>query len=140
VVRPDGSACKAPATDDGKCHWHSERHREARLESSRKGGLRKTIELPSAPALTAERTRELIASVSESVVAGSLDPNTARALTYLLSLDRQLRDSEGLETRLDQLEARMVDVAAVKGSFSSSDKPRLKRVSDVKRVSDRHGE
>lgn len=142
VIRPDGSACKsAPLHDkeaNGMCLWHSERHREARLASSRKGGLRRTIELPSATPLTAERTRELIASVSESVVSGSLDPNTARALTYLLGLDRQLRDSEGLEARLAELEAQISNHGAVKGFKSSNGhESRSSHRSGLKRVRDR---
>lgn len=136
ATRPDGSECKAPPTDDGMCHWHSERHREARLASSRKGGLRRTVELPSEEPLTAEETRELVASVSRAVVKGSLDANTARSLTYLLSLDRQLRDSEALEKRIAQLESQLESVAAIpnvhrvdqrSGSIKDELKAKLKR-------------
>ena len=136
ATRADDTPCKAWATADGFCFWHSAAQRSAVLAAARKGGLRRTIELPSAPALTAERTRELIASVSESVVAGSLDPNTARALTYLLGLDRQLRDSEGLEVKVAELQAQISRLVGVKGfEASNGHEPRRSR---LKRVGDQH--
>lgn len=92
------------------CLWHSERLRDARLAASRKGGLRRTVELPSAEALTPAKTRELIASLSSAVVDGSLDANTSRSVAYLLWVDRLLRDSEGLDSRMAQLEAQIASL------------------------------
>src|SRR5437762_4082805 len=92
---------------EGLCLWHSERLRNARLAASRRGGLRRTVELPSAEALTPAKTRELIASLSSAVVDGSLDPNTSRSVAYLLWVDRLLRDSEGMDARMAQLEGQI---------------------------------
>jgi hypothetical protein len=112
TTRTDGAACKAPAMTNGEglCIWHSERLRDARLAASRKGGLRRTVELPSAEALTPAKTRELIASLSSAVVDGSLDPNTSRSVAYLLWVDRLLRDSEGLDARMAHLEGQIASV------------------------------
>lgn len=138
--RTDGAACQAPGIDGGECFWHSEIHRAAQRAAAQKGGLRRTIELPSSPALTPEKTRELIAAASEAVVRGALDPTTLRSLGYLLSVDRQLRDSEALNTRMAELEAQLESVTALPnvhrdghqsgGSMKDMLKAKLKRVGD----------
>jgi len=103
--RSDGSECMATSImSDGNCWFHSEQFREARLRAAQKGGLRRTVELPAAEALTPEGTRNLLAAVSAAMLEGSLDASTARAVGYLLSVDRQLRETDVLENRLAALE------------------------------------
>ena len=89
ATRTDDAPCRAPALDDGEelCLWHSERWRDVRLANSRKGGLRRTIELPSAEALTPAKARELLAAASSALLSGSLDANTVRSLAYALMVD-----------------------------------------------------
>ena len=103
--RADGSPCRAPAiADSGICMWHDERFKETRLAASARGGRKPHVELPQAEALTPERARQFIASLCAGVVGGSVDPNTARSLTYMIQVNRQLQDSEAVERRLDELE------------------------------------
>ena len=112
--RADGSPCGAHALEDGTgmCLWHSERYKATRLENAAKGGRKPHVDLPRADKLTPERAREFIARLSAALIDGSLDSNTARSLTYMLQVDRQLRDSEAVERRMTQLEAQ---IAAIDG-------------------------
>jgi hypothetical protein len=105
-TRTDGSPCKAPVLGDGEgmCLWHSERWHDMRIANSRKGGLRRTVELPSAEALTPAKTRELLAAASSALLNGSLDANTVRSLAYALMVDRQVRSTEEMDARMAQLE------------------------------------
>lgn len=114
ATRTDDAPCRAPALDDGEelCLWHSERWRDVRLAKSRQGGLRRTIELPSAEALTPAKARELLAAASSALLNGSLDANTVRSLAYALMVDRQVRSTEEMDSRMAQLEEQ---IAAVGG-------------------------
>lgn|GEM_PF-2138382 len=135
TTRTDGAPCKAPALNDGEglCLWHSERLRDTRLAKSRKGGLRRTVELPAADALTPAKTRELIASISSAVIDGSLDPNTSRSVAYLLWVDRLLRDSEGLDSRMVHLEDQIASLTGAKnGEFRASTAKRRLTSADLR--------
>jgi hypothetical protein len=120
ATRIDGAPCRAPALDDGEgfCLWHSPVWREVRLATSRKGGLRRTIELPSAEALTPTKTRELIASMLAALLEGSIDANTVRSTAYALMVDRQVRSTEEMDSRMAELEQQLAAMTDVKnGEF-----------------------
>jgi len=116
ATRIDGAPCQAPALDDGEelCLWHSERWRDVRLAKSREGGLRRTIELPSAEALTPAKARELLAAASSALLSGSLDANTVRSLAYALMVDRQVRSTEEMDSRMAQLEEQLAAMTGIK--------------------------
>ena len=56
--------------------------------------------------------RGLLVAVIAGVLAGAIDPNTARAIGYLLQIDRQLAESDELARRLDA-----VELVVVKGDL-----------------------
>jgi hypothetical protein len=74
------------------------------------------VELPSADALTPTRTRELIASLLAGLLEGSIDPNTVRSTAYALMVDRTIRDSEGMEARMAELEAQLATFSRLPNS------------------------
>lgn len=123
ATRTDDAPCRANALDDGEglCLWHSERWRDVRLAKSREGGLRRTIELPSAEALTPAKARELLAAASSALLNGSLDANTVRSLAYALMVDRQVRSTEEMDSRMAQLEQQLTAMSGTKnGEFRSA--------------------
>lgn len=103
------------------CVWHSERWRDMRLANSGKGGSKRTVELPSAEALTPARTRELLAAASAGLLNGSIDGNTVRSLAYALMVDRQVRSTEQADLRLAELEERIAELMTSRnGGFRST--------------------
>jgi hypothetical protein len=127
ATRTDDSPCRAAALDDGEglCLWHSSRYRATRLANAQKAGQqswtahrnpRPTVELPSAEALTPTKTRELIASMLAGLLDGSIDPNTVRSTAYALMVDRTVRDSEGMEARMAELEAQLATMSRLPNS------------------------
>ena len=62
-VRSDGPHCKAHPGRDSKCFWHIPQRRGEMLEASRKGGSRRTLELPVNNPLSGEEARGILASV-----------------------------------------------------------------------------
>jgi hypothetical protein len=130
ATRTDDAPCRAPALDDGEgfCLWHSERLRDMRLAKSREGGLRRTIELPSAEALTPAKARELLAAASSALLNGSLDANTVRSLAYALMVDRQVRSTEEMDARMAELEQQLAAMTGVKnGEFRPANGQHLVR-------------
>jgi hypothetical protein len=123
ATRTDGAPCRAPALDDGEgfCLWHSDRLRDQRLDRAREFGLRRTIQLPSAEALTPARTRELIASMLAALLEGSIDANTVRSTAYALMVDRQVRSTEEMDSRMAELEQQIAGMTRIKnGEYRST--------------------
>lgn len=123
AIRADGSPCRAAALlndEDGTCLWHSERLRDMRLSNARKSRPKRTIELPSANALTPTKTRELLAAASAALLNGSIDPYTYRSLAYGLMVDRHIRSSEQVDSRLAELEEQVESIGTGRRPASGS--------------------
>ena len=86
------------------CFWHDPTSRESRLEASRRGGSRRTVELPEAELRTPERARSILARVIEATASGAMDSATARAVGYLLQIETRIREGHDLEKRIEALE------------------------------------
>lgn len=105
ATRNDGSPCKAQALpESGFCYWHDPERRQEMIEAARRGGERRTIELPEGKPLTPERARAILAGVIEAAASGALDNATARTVGYLLQIEARIREGHDLERRLEALE------------------------------------
>jgi hypothetical protein len=103
--RTDGTPCRAQALCEGEfCFFHDPDKRSAMVEASRRGGARRTVELPEAAPLTPERARAILAGVIEAVASGALDAPTARTVGYLLQVEARIREGHDLEKRVEALE------------------------------------
>jgi hypothetical protein len=65
--------------------------------------------------LTPEKSRQLLAAVSDGLISGAIDANTARSVAYTLQVDRQLRDSEALARRMTELERQLASMNRAPG-------------------------
>ena len=74
------------------------------LEAAKKGGGRKTIELPEVEELTAGHARRILAGMVETTLKGELDAKTAKAVGYLLQIEARIRESDEMERRLREVE------------------------------------
>ena len=74
------------------------------IEAARRGGERRTVELPESESLTPERTRGILAGVVEAVASGAMDSTTARTVGYLLQIEARIREGHDLERRIMALE------------------------------------
>ena len=114
ATRSDGEPCQAQAVNgSGFCYWHDPERRAEMLEASRRGGARRTVELPEAEPLTAEKARALLAGVVEAVMSGALDPGTARTVGYLLQIEGRIREGHDLEKRVAALERALAERTGV---------------------------
>ena len=106
AARADGLPCRARAqVGSDYCFWHDPSRREDMLEAAKKGGSRKTIELPEVDELTASQARRVLASMVETTLKGELDARTAKAVGYLLQIEAKIRESDDMERRLREVEA-----------------------------------
>jgi len=104
-----GKPCQAAATSGGLCFFHANPRLASKL--GRKGGSRRKKIIPTQPlaalgpfdSITA--LRELNYRLIQEVYAGELDPQRAKGIAALLTLQTRLIDFEGLENRLEMLEA-----------------------------------
>jgi len=63
------------------------------------------LELPNVEAMDTETARATLAGVVSAVLAGAMDPSTARSVAYLLAVDQRLAEgSEDLLRRMEKLE------------------------------------
>jgi hypothetical protein len=93
----------------GLCHFHANPRLVSEL--GRKGGSRKkhagptesAAPLPKLDSLPA--LREVNYRLIQEVYAGELDPQRAKGIAALLNLQTRLIDFEGLENRVEMLEA-----------------------------------
>lgn len=105
AVRSDGSPCRAHALRTSEfCFFHDPNERSALIEATRKGGSRRTVEIPEGEPLAPERVRAIISHLVEAIIAGAVDAPTVRAITYILRLDNRLHETEALEERISDLE------------------------------------
>ena len=105
TTRTDGSPCRAPiGAAHEYCFWHDPERRSEMLEASKKGGSRKALSLPEGRALTTEEARDALGWVVSAVLNGALDPGTARAVAYVVQVDRSVAEKEELEKRITALE------------------------------------
>ena len=103
--KPDGTACKAqPLPDSEFCFFHDPDRREEVVEAARKGGRRRTIELPEGDLLTPEKVRRILSGVIAGTLAGEIRDSLARTVGYLLQIEARIREGHDLENRLDALE------------------------------------
>jgi len=109
AVRSDGTPCRAhPLRGGDFCFFHDPGKRAAVIEAGRKGGARRTIELPEGEPLDPDRVRGIISYLIEATASGAMDALTARALGYVLRVDNRVLETHCLEQRLCELE-RMVE-------------------------------
>ena len=86
------------------CFWHDSGAQTDMLEASRKGGARRSIELPEVNPVEPEEGRRILAGLVEGVISGAVSPAKAKSVGYLLNLNEQiLKDSE-FQRRLNRLE------------------------------------
>jgi len=105
AVRSDGTPCRAHALRGGDiCFFHDPDKRADLIQATRKGGLRRSVEIPEGEPLPPDRIRGIIAHLLEAIAAGAMDAPTARALTYLLRVDNRVHETECLEQRIADLE------------------------------------
>ena len=105
ATRPDGSPCRAQAMKGkGLCFFHDPESRDSLIEAARRGGARRTVELPENPLLTPARARGILAGVIEAAVSGAIDNATARTVGYLLQIEARICEGHDLERRIDALE------------------------------------
>ncbi|MFQ6028954.1 MAG: hypothetical protein ACE5Q6_15850 [Dehalococcoidia bacterium] len=74
-------------------------------EAARNGGSRKALPLPISQTLTSQDARGLLASVLAALLEGSLDAVTARAVAYVLQVERRIAEGSEQERRITALEA-----------------------------------
>lgn len=74
------------------------------IEAARRGGARRSVELPEGAPLTPERSRAILAGVIEAVASGAVDSATARTVGYLLQIEARIREAHDLEKRIESLE------------------------------------
>jgi hypothetical protein len=104
-IRDGGNACRANAMRGSEfCFWHDPHRRPELISASRRGGARKSVELPEADLLTPLRARRILAGAVAAVAAQSLGPGTGRAIGYLLQVEARIRESHELEDRVTALE------------------------------------
>ena len=104
-LRTDGSECRAQALGGRTlCFFHDPDSRGRMIEAARRGGERRTVELPERVPLTPERARGILAGVIEAAASGAMDSATARTLGYLLQIESRIREGHDLERRIAALE------------------------------------
>jgi hypothetical protein len=104
AFRTDGSPCGAPPSESGFCYWHDPERREQMLEASKKGGSRKSLTLPEAAPLVGNEARAILAAVLIGLLDGAIDPTTARAVAYIMQVERKILETDELERKLEALE------------------------------------
>lgn len=104
AFRTDGSPCGAPPGESGFCYWHDPKRREQMLAASSKGGSRKCLTLPEANPLTGVEARAILAAVLMGLLDGAIDPTTARAVAYIMQVERKILETNELERKLEALE------------------------------------
>ena len=105
AIRSDGTVCRAHALRGGDyCFFHDPRKRAAVIRAGRKGGARRSIELPEGEPLDPDRIRGIISYLIEAIASGAVDAPTARALGYVLRVDNRVHETHCLEQRLAGLE------------------------------------
>ena len=105
AVRSDGTPCRAHALRTGDfCFFHDPRKRSALIRAARKGGARRSIEIPEGEPLHPDRIRGIISHLVEAIVAGAMDAPSARALGYVLRVDNRVHETQCLEQRIRDLE------------------------------------
>lgn len=103
--RTDGGPCRANAmTESEFCFWHDPRRKRDLERAARRGGSRRTVELPDCDALTSARARRILAGVIQAVLDRSLEAGIARTVGYILQVDSRVREGEELEQRVEALE------------------------------------
>ena len=107
ALRSDGGTCGAPPGPEGLCFWHDPAQRQEMVGAARKGGARKSLDLPVSQPLAAEEGRGVLASVLKALLEGALDAGTARAAAYILQVERKIAEGDALERRIAALEAAM---------------------------------
>ncbi len=76
ATRSDGGACGAPSGTEGLCFWHDPTRRQAMVEAARRGGARKSLDLPVGQPMAAVEGRGVLASVLKALLEGALDART----------------------------------------------------------------
>lgn len=104
ALRTDRAPCGAPPADSGFCYWHDPKRREQMLEASKKGGSRKSLTLPEAAPLVGNEARAILAAVLIGLLDGAIDPTTARAVAYIMQVERKILETDELERKLEALE------------------------------------
>ena len=105
ALRTDGSKCRAQALRGRTlCFFHDPASRARMIEAARRGGERRTVELPEGAPLTPQRARGILAGVIEAVASGAVDSATARTVGYLLQIEARIREGHDLEKRIESLE------------------------------------
>ena len=103
--KPDGTACKAQALPGSEfCFFLDPDRREEVVEAARKGGSRRTVELPEGDLLTPEKARRILSGVISGTLAGRIPDSTARTVGYLLQIEAKVREGHDLENRVEALE------------------------------------
>ena len=74
------------------------------LEASRRGGSRRTLQLPTETPLEPVEARSILASVLTAMLNGALDCNSARGAAYILQVESKIQGQE-LERRVATLES-----------------------------------
>jgi len=108
-MRKDGAPCKAPALSDSALCWvHDPRQAEAaaraRAAGASKGGTLRALNGRRRRLDTAAALVTFTAAVVQDVLAGTVEPDVARAVLYGISIQRQLVEVAELERKLTDLE------------------------------------
>ena len=104
-----GKPCPTAPMAGGLCHFHANPRLASEL--GRKGGSRNRHTTPAEPVAPLPKLdsltglREVNYRLIQEVYAGELDPQRAKGIAALLSLQTRLIDFEGLENRVEMLEA-----------------------------------
>ena len=116
ATRADGLPCRARALVGAEhCFWHEPSRRKDMLAAARKGGARRTVELPEVEELTASQARRILAGMIEATLTGELDAKTAKAVGYLLQIETRIRESDEMERRLQEVERTFEEANALWG-------------------------
>jgi len=103
--KPDGTPCKGQALPGSEfCFFHDPARRGEVVEAARRGGSRRSIEIPEGELLTPEKARRLLAGVIFGTLVGEIPEGVARTVGYLLQVDARVREGDELEKRIAALE------------------------------------
>lgn len=110
VILENGEQCKAWAlTDKDYCYAHDPESEEARIESSRRGGLVKKDRthqpLEPVDVVTAKDVVRLLTVTIEEVRSGKLDPRIANTIGFLAGHLTRAYEVAELEQKIDEIRA-----------------------------------
>jgi len=109
AVKANGDPCQADALpgDEGRCWFHSEKHKAERLEASAKGGSHRKVLDDSEASFdirSAEDAQKILVQTMKQIATGKIDLSVGKTILSGLESWRNFFELTELEARLEKLE------------------------------------